>query len=326
VLKGLFRLVSRLYGIRITRSDAPTWDAEVRRYVVTEEPGGETLAAFYVDLYPRENKRGGAWMNTLRTGVQGDADPRHVGLLCANVQPPVEGRPTLLSHREAETLSHELGHLMHLVLSRVPVRSLAGTNVAWDFVELPSQIMENFCWEKTSLELIARHHETREPMPDALFEKMRRARTYRAATAMMRQLGFGTVDLGLHTTYDPAADGPAVAYSRRVFQEHTPAPLPEEYAMLASFSHLFGSPVGYAAAYYSYKWAEVLEADAFSRFREEGILSPAVGAAFRREILEKGDSDEPMALYTAFRGRPPKLEPLLLRAGLLQERTQAGAP
>jgi oligopeptidase A len=208
----------------------------------------------------------------------------------------------------------------------VPVRSLAGTNVPWDFVELPSQFMENFCWERESLDLFARHVQSGERIPDALFERMRAARTYRAATATMRQLGFATVDLRLHTEYSPARDGDVMAYGRRILQEHAAAPLPADYAMLAGFTHLFASSVAYAAGYYSYKWAEVLDADAFQRFKTEGVLSPEVGREFRHAILEQGDSRDPMELFVSFRKRPPSLDALLARSGLLASSAADKAP
>jgi oligopeptidase A len=188
--------------------------------------------------------------------------------------------------------------------------------VAWDFVELPSQIMENWCWERAALDTFARHHETGAPIPDALFEKMTRARTYREATAMMRQLGFAAVDLALHVDYDASRDGPVLEYARRVMQEYAPTPFPDDYAMMASFTHLFASSVGYAAGYYSYKWAEVLDADAFTRFRDGGVFSRDVGAEFRAKILEKGDHEDPMELYRDFMGREPSLDALLQRSGL----------
>ncbi len=201
-----------------------------------------------------------------------------------------------------------------LAIESCPV---SGTNVAWDFVELPSQILENWTWEREALDLFARHYETGATIPDALYEKMIRARTYRAANAQMRQLGFATTDLRLHTTYDPAKDGDVVSFARKVMGEHSAVVYRDDYAMICGFTHLFASPVGYAAGYYSYKWAEVLDADAFTRFHREGVTNPTVGRAFRDAILARGDSEEPEALYERFMGRPPSLDALLERSGLL---------
>jgi oligopeptidase A len=318
VVEGLLELVQRLYGIRVTaEADVPAWDPAVRYYNV-HDADGTFLGAFYADWHPRENKRGGAWMDAFVTGGPAGAGFRpHLGLICGNLTSPLEGRPALLTHREVETIFHEFGHLLHHLLSRVGVRSLAGTGVAWDFVELPSQIMENWCWERKSLDLVARHYETGEPLPEELFAKMKRARTFRAANAQMRQLGFGFIDLLLHMRFDPARDGDPVAYARHILAEFSPAPLPPDHAMAASFTHLFGSPVGYGAGYYSYKWAEVLDADAFSRFLAEGLFSARVGAEFRTHILSKGDSEDPAELYRRFMGRDPDPRALLARSGLV---------
>ncbi len=318
VVSGLFELVHRLYGIRVEEEPGvPAWDAAVHYYNVRDEEG-VFLGGFYADWYPRENKRGGAWMDGLITGgpVTGGFRP-HLGLICGNLTPPVGDKPALLTHREVETIFHEFGHLLHHLLSRVEIRSLAGTSVAWDFVELPSQIMENWCWERQALDLFARHYETGAPIPDDLFQNMKRARTFRAANAQMRQVGFGFIDLLLHVRYDAARDGDPVAYSRALLQQFSPAPLPAEHAMIAAFTHLFAAPVGYGAGYYSYKWAEVLEADAFTRFRDGGIFSREIGGAFRGEILSKGDSEDPAELYRRFMGRDPDPNALLVRSGLL---------
>ena len=317
VVAGLFELVHRLYGLRIEpESGAPTWDAAVRYYNVYDE-NGEFLGGFYSDWFPRENKRGGAWMDALITGgPEGPCFRPHLGLICGNLTPPVAGKPALLTHREVETIFHEFGHLLHHLLSRVEARGLAGTSVAWDFVELPSQIMENWCWERASLDLFARHWETGQLLPDDLFHKMKRARTFRTANQQMRQLGFSYIDLLLHVQYSPARDGDAVEYTRRILGEFSPAPLTPGHAMIAAFTHLFASPVGYGAGYYSYKWAEVLDADAFTRFRDGGIFSREVGADFRRHILSRGDSADPAELYRAFMGRDPDPRALLIRNGL----------
>ncbi|MDQ6665365.1 MAG: M3 family metallopeptidase [Acidobacteriota bacterium] len=317
VVAGMFDIVQRLFGIRVTeRKGVPVWHAEVNYYTIHDQ-SGLLLGAFYSDWYPRESKRGGAWMDAFVTGV--DAPERfepHVGVICGNLTPAVGGKPALLTHREVETIFHEFGHLLHHCLSRVEVRSLAGTSVAWDFVELPSQIMENWCWEREALDLFARHHETGEPIPEELFQKMRRARNFRSANAQMRQLGFGFLDLALHTRYSAGRDGDPIDYSRSVIQEYSPAPLTPDHAMIAGFTHLFSSPVGYGAGYYSYKWAEVLDADAFTRFREKGIFNREVGLEFLENILARGDSDDPAELYRRFMGRDPDPNALLERSGL----------
>jgi oligopeptidase A len=238
--------------------------------------------------------------------------------MCGNLTPALADRPALLTHREVETIFHEFGHLLHHLLSKVEVRTLAGTSVAWDFVELPSQIMENWCWERESIDLFARHWQTDELIPEPLFTKMKRARTFRGASAQMRQLGFGTVDLALHIDYDPAGSQEALGYANRILAGFVAAPLPDDYAMLAGFTHLFADPVGYGAGYYSYKWAEVLDADAFTRFRRDGLFSREAGLAFRTNILEKGDSEEPAELFRRFLGRDADLTPLLERLGLVE--------
>lgn len=321
VMAGLFETAKRLYQVSIVpNTTLPTWHKDVQAYDIRDE-GGVHLASFYADIFPREEKRGGAWMNSFITGtVRDDTLSPHLGLICTNSTPPVGNKPALLTHSEVSTMFHEFGHLLHHCLSRVEVRALAGTNVAWDFVELPSQIMENWCWEKEALDTFAKHFETGAPIPDALFAKMFRARTYRAASMMMRQLGFAALDMAIHLEYDPARDGALMPYARSIMQDYAPTPYPENYAMLASFTHLFSDSVGYAAGYYSYKWAEVLDADAFTRFKDAGVFSSEVGNAFRRSILERGDTEEPMDLYKRFMGREPSLEPLLERFGLLNER------
>jgi oligopeptidase A len=318
VLDGMFQIVEKLYGIQVKRADhVPVWHPDVRYYEVSGGDGS-LIGAFYADWYPRENKRDGAWMDAFITGIDhGDKLDPHAGCVCGNLTPPVGDKPALLTHREVETIFHEFGHLLHHVLSRVEVKSMAGTSVAWDFVELPSQIMENWCWERAALDLFARHYQTGEAIPEDLFQKMVRARTYRGANVQMRQLGFGIADLKLHRDYDPAKDGDVIAYARGILQDFTPAPLPKNYAMIAGFTHLFASPVGYGAAYYSYKWAEVLDADAFTRFLDEGIFSERVGEAFRENILSKGDSEDPAELYRKFMGRDPDPNALLARSGLV---------
>lgn len=317
VVQGLFEIAGRLYGVTFeARSGVTAWDPAVRVFTVRE--GEQELGHFYVDLFPRENKRGGAWMASLLTAGEEPDGSRvpHVALFCANVSPPTDGKPALLTHDEVTTLFHEFGHLLHHMLSKVEVRALAGTNVAWDFVELPSQIHENWAWEREALDLFARHVETDATLPEALLEKMRRARTFRGATQQMRQLGFASLDLMLHRRYDDARDGDVLPWARAQMQRFSPAPLPEGFGMLASFSHLFAGAVGYAAGYYSYKWAEVLDADAFSRFLERGIFDRETGTAFKDRILSRGDGADPMSLFVDFMGREPELGPLLVRTGI----------
>jgi oligopeptidase A len=317
VAAGLFEIAHMLYGVRVSQeSGVPVWDAGVNYYAI-RDADGTLLGGFYADWFPRENKRGGAWMDAFITGgpTPGGFEP-HLGTICGNLTPPSGGKPALLTHREVETIFHEFGHLLHHSLSQVEVRSLAGTNVAWDFVELPSQIMENWCWEREALDLFARHWETGEPVPEELFAKMKRARTFRVANAQMRQLAFGFLDLLLHIEYSPERNGDVIEYSRGVIERCSPAPLVPEHASIASFTHLFANPVGYGAGYYSYKWAEVLDADAFTRFRELGILGRRAGLEFRGRILAKGDSEDPAELYRSFMGRDPDPAALLARAGL----------
>ena len=315
VVNGMSDIFGRLFGIKVTReAGVPAWDSQVNCYAIHDGTSGTHLGSFYADWYPRENKRGGAWMDALITGNPAEGKP-HLGLICGNLTPPVDGKPALLTHREVETIFHEFGHLLHHLLSRVEVRSLAGTSVAWDFVELPSQIMENWCWEREALDTFARHWETGETIPEDLFQKMKRAKTFRAANAQMRQLGFGYVDLSLHREWN--GQGDVIAYSREILQKFSPAPFPPEHAMIAGFTHLFASPVAYGAGYYSYKWAEVLDADAFTRFHKEGVFNPKIGRDYREKILARGDSEDPAVLYRSFMGRDPDPNALLVRAGLV---------
>jgi len=312
-LQGAFDVAQRLYGVRISKLEGlPVWDPSVTSYEISDEAGCR-LGVFHVDLYPRENKRGGAWMH----GLQASVPPApNLAVFCCNASPPSGGKPSLLLHRDVETLFHEFGHLLHHCLSRVNVRSLAGTRVAQDFVELPSQIMENWCSERDALNLFAAHYETHAPLPEALLERLHRVRTFRAASMQMRQLGFAAVDLALHIDYDEARDGDVMDYGNRILQGYAASALPKDYGMLAGFLHLFSHPVGYAAGYYSYKWAEVLDADAFGRFKREGIFNEAVGRAFRDAILAQGDARDPMDLFVAFMGRKPDPQALLVRQGL----------
>lgn len=320
VLAGLFEITGRVFGIRVTARPpgaVETWHPEVKFYDVHDR-NGRHLGSFYTDWHPRESKRGGAWMNYLITGGPASGGPRspHLGLMCGNMTPAVGGKPALLTHREVETVFHEFGHLLHHLLGEVQIKSLNGVNVAWDFVELPSQIMENWCWERASLDLFARHYETGETIPDALFERMVAAKNFRSATVTMRQLAFARMDLDLHLRAAAYAEGDVSAKLQALLRDYVVPTQPPSPTIENRFTHIFADPTGYAAGYYSYKWAEVLDADAFTRFKREGIFSEQVGGEFVAKILSRGNSADPMQLFTDFMGRPPDLNALLLRAGL----------
>ncbi len=325
VFAGLFEICKRIHGITVTERETgvgagkvEVWHEDVKFYDV-HGADGTHIGSFYSDWYPRESKRAGAWMDALYTGgPRADSSwAPHLGLICGNMTPPVGGKPALLNHREVETIFHEFGHLMHHLFGAVPVKSLNGTNVAWDFVELPSQIMENWTWEREGLDLFARHHETGEKIPVALFERMIAARNFRSACKQMRQLSFGTADLLLHISAGEFKRQPDVEPGiRRLTADCLIPTTPPARTHINRFNHLFSSPVGYASGYYSYKWAEVLDADAFTRFQREGIFNAAIGKAFRDCILSKGNSEDAAKLYRDFMGRDPSIDALMKRNGL----------
>jgi len=318
VMSGLFQIVDRVFGITVEqRQGRPTWDPQVTTYSAFDSSTNELLGHFYADFYPRENKRGGAWMDVFNAGVTDDRDPLpHVGLIAGNFSPPSDGKPALLTHDEVCTLFHEFGHLMHLLCSKSELRSQTMNGVAWDFIELPSQILENWCWERASLDLFASHIETKALLPEKLFEKLVRARTFRSASALMRQVGLSSTDLALHQTYSQVKNGEILPFCREIMQKHSSVTLPTDFSMVTTFTHLFSGPVAYASGYYSYQWAEVLDADAFSTFKQEGLMESSVGLRFRSTILSRGDTEAPDLLYKAFMGREPELSALLVRAGL----------
>ncbi len=312
VLGGVFSLIERLYGMSVRKATRPTWAIGVDSYELLEH--GNVVGAFYTDFFPREGKRDGAWMQGLIDGIPGKRVS--VGLVAGNMTPPNEQGHSLLTHREVQTVFHEFGHLLHHLLCTVRVRSLAGTRVAWDFVELPSQIMENWAWRPEFLSEFASHVETGACIPADILQRMSASRTFRSANHLMRQLGFSTLDLALHARPSNSQPRDIVAEARTLMMPFAAAPLPDNYAMIASFSHLFSSPVGYASGYYSYQWAEALDADAFTVFERDGIFSREVGMRFRNQVLSRGDAAAPDVLYKSFVGRDVDPQAMLKRLGL----------
>ncbi len=317
VLSGLFAIVEKLYGIQIKElSGFDSWHPDVRLFEINEH--GQHVGRFFFDLYARANKRGGAWMDGARDqrrAANGELISPVANLVC-NFTPAVNGQPALLTHDEVTTLFHEFGHGLHHRLTRVEHAGASGINgVAWDAVELPSQFMENWCWEPEGLALISGHFETGEPLPQDLLEKMLAAKNFQSGLMMVRQIEFSLFDFELHATH---GDGRSVLEVIESIRSEVSVLRPPAYNRFANgFAHIFAG--GYAAGYYSYKWAEVLSADAFSKFEEEGVLNAETGRAFREAILARGGSQEPMQLFVDFRGREPSIDALLRHSGLTED-------
>jgi len=319
VLGGLFTIVQRLFGVSLAISDAAVqiWHEDVL-FIDLRDASGDLLGYCYVDLYARAHKRGGAWMDECVVRRRGPAGLQlPVAYVTCNFTPPAGGRDALLTHAEVTTLFHEFGHALHHLLTRVEEPSVSGINgVAWDAVELPSQLLENWCWENAALALFAFHHETDEPLPDELLERLQSTRTFNAGMQTVRQLEFALFDFRIHLEYDPRAEGHIYRTLEEVRQSVSVVPTAPYDRFAHAFSHIFGG--AYAAGYYSYKWAETLSADAYSRFQETGILNRETGEAFKRAVLEQGGSRDAMELFKEFRGREPDINALLRQSGLLE--------
>ncbi|MFZ5593086.1 MAG: oligopeptidase A [Pseudomonadota bacterium] len=318
-LAGMFAVVQRLYGLDIREIEGvETWHPDVRFFEIRDEQG-EVRGQFYLDLYARPHKRGGAWMDecmTRKRTAHGVQIP--VAYLTCNFSPPIGGDPALFTHDEVQTLFHEFGHGLHHMLTRVDYPSVAGiSGVPWDAVELPSQFMENWCWEREALDLIAGHYQTGAPLPQAMFEKMIAAKNFQSGMQMVRQLEFSIFDFRLHLEYDPARGGRIYEILDEVRRQVAVIRPPSFNRFPHSFGHIFAG--GYAAGYYSYKWAEVLSSDAFSRFEENGIFDRDTGIRFLSAILEQGGSRDPMELFVEFRGREPQIDALLRHSGITAE-------
>nr|WP_299246112.1 oligopeptidase A [uncultured Halomonas sp.] len=316
VIDGLFKVTERLYGVQFVEDEnAPRYHPDVRFFEIRES--NVPIAGFYLDLYAREGKRGGAWMDECRVRRQREDGSLQlpVTYLTCNFTRPVGDKPALLTHDEVTTLFHEFGHGLHHMLTQQSVADVSGINgVAWDAVELPSQFMENFCWEREGLDLIASHFETGERLPDELLGKLQAARNFQSAMGMLRQIEFSLFDFRLHHELKEPTASDVQALLDSVRDKLSVVPRADFNRFQTSFSHIFAG--GYAAGYYSYKWAEVLSADAYSAFEEAGVFDEETGTRFRQEILEQGGSRDAAELFRAFRGRDPSIDPLLRHSGI----------
>ncbi|OLQ78193.1 oligopeptidase A [Photobacterium proteolyticum] len=317
VVSGLFEVLKRVFGMDVKpRDGVDVWDDSVTFYDIFDA-SGELRGSFYLDLYAREHKRGGAWMDECmvrRTRTDGSLQ-QPVAYLTCNFNKPIGDKPAMFTHDEVVTLFHETGHGIHHMLTQVDAPAVSGINgVPWDAVELPSQFLENWCWEEEALAFISGHYESGEPLPKEMLDKMLDAKNFQSAMGILRQLEFGLFDFTLYTNYDPEVGAQVLDTLADIKSRVSVVPSPEWGRFPNSFSHIFAG--GYSAGYYSYLWAEVLSSDAYSRFEEEGIFNTETGADFLDCILERGGSEEPMALFKRFRGREPKIDALLRHSGI----------
>jgi peptidyl-dipeptidase Dcp len=317
VIDGVFKVAEKLFGLHFKEvSDIDKYHEEVKTFKVYDTEKN-FISLFYADFHPRAGKRGGAWMTSFKSQWKKDGENvrPHISNVC-NFTPSTTSKPSLLTFNEVTTLFHEFGHGLHGMLANTNYPSLSGTSVYWDFVELPSQVMENWCYEKEALELFAKHYETQEVIPMELVRKIKESATFQEGMQTLRQLSFGLLDMAWHGA-DPSNITDVKAHETKAFSGTNLYPDTAATCMSTSFSHIFQG--GYSSGYYSYKWAEVLDADAFAYFKEEGIFNKEVADKFKENILSKGGTENPMVLYKRFRGGEPKVEALLKRAGLLTE-------
>lgn len=315
VIEGVFQTTQKLYGLQfIPNKDIPVYHPEVTAYEVRDREG-KYVSIFYADFFPRAGKRNGAWMTSYRgQSIENGEDHRpHISIVC-NFTKPTKTKPSLLTFNEVTTLFHEFGHALHGMLAKGTYESLTGTSVYWDFVELPSQIFENWCYEKECLDLFAQHYETGEKIPSELIGKIKNAANFQQGYMTLRQISFGLLDMAFHSR-NPETIESISDFEKQIMERTDLLPKVPGMLMSPSFSHIFQG--GYSSGYYSYKWAEVLDADAFELFQEKGVFDPETAAAFQKNILSAGGSEHPSILYARFRGRAPKQEALLKRAGLL---------
>jgi len=315
VLNGVFEIAHRLYGLNFKEiHNIDKYHPEVQTFEVSNE-SGELVAIFYADFFPRKGKRNGAWMTSYKSQYEKDGhnERPHISIVC-NFTRPTATKPSLLTFNEVTTLFHEFGHALHGMLADTVYPTLSGTSVYWDFVELPSQVMENWCYEEDALKLFAKHYETGETIPMEYIAKIKESASFLEGLATVRQLSFGLLDMGWHGQ-DPSAINNVKEFENEQFKSTQIYPDVKENVMSTSFSHIFDG--GYSSGYYSYKWAEVLDADAFDYFKQEGIFSKEVAKKFKDNILSKGGTEHPMKLYKQFRGHEPSVDPLLKRAGLI---------